>query len=98
MTERQKTVEQLTSAAPDVPPDVAVKTPEEELLGDPPDFSAVGGPENEPAYGRSRALAGEYPFNDHGGPYDRDEPSQVERGGIQTHHHAPDPAARSDGR
>ena len=42
----------------------------------------------------TRALAGEYPYNEHGGPYDRDEQSQVERGGIQTHHHAPAPATR----
>ena len=94
MTERQVPVEELLSAAPDVPLDVALDTPEGELFGDPPDFSAVGGPENEPAYGRTRALAGEYPYNEHGGPYDRDEQSQVERGGIQTHHHAPAPAAR----
>ena len=92
MNERHIPVEDLPSAAPDVPLDVAVATPEEELFGDPPDFSAVGGPDSEPAYGRTRALAGEYPFNEQGGPYDRDEPSHVERGGLhQTHHVAPEP-------
>jgi hypothetical protein len=87
MSERHIPAEELPSAAPDVPLDVALATPEEELFGDPPDFSAVGGPDTEPAYGRTRALAGEYPFNEQGGPYDRDEPSHVERGGIQTHRH-----------
>jgi hypothetical protein len=87
MNERPTPDEELQAATPGVEPNDARKTPEKELFGDPTDFSAVGGPENEPAYGRSRALAGEYPFNEHGGPYDRDEPSQVERGGIQTHHH-----------
>ena len=65
--------------------------PPEELLADddlasPADYSAVGGPDNEPSYGRTRPMAGEYPFNEQGGPRDRDEPSHVERGGIQTHH------------
>jgi hypothetical protein len=60
---------------------------EADLTTDPKDYSAVGGPENEPAYGRTRAIAGEYPFNEQGGPYDRDEPSHIERGGILTHHH-----------
>jgi len=87
MNERQIPPEELSSAAPDVPPDVALATPEEELFGDPTDFSAVGGPDSEPAYGRTRALAGEYPFNENGGPYDRDEPAHVARGGIQTQHH-----------
>jgi hypothetical protein len=94
MNERHVPAEELPSAAPDVPLDAALATPEEELSGDPADFSAVGGPDSEPAYGRTRALAGEYPFNEQGGPYDRDEPSQVERGGIQTHHRAPDRATR----
>ena len=94
MSERELPIEDLLSAAPDVPLDVAVATPPEELFGDPPDFSAVGGPENEAAYGRTRALAGEYPFNEQGGPYDRDELSHIERGGIQTHHRAPDPTTR----
>lgn len=62
-------------------------TPEEKSSVDPPDFSAVGGPDTEPAYGRTRALDGEYPFNPQGGTYDRDDPSQLERGGIQNQHH-----------
>lgn len=76
----------LEGIAPVVPNELIEQTPEDELFADPADFSAVGGPESEPAYGRSRAVAGEYPFNEHGGPYDRDEPSRVERGGIQTKH------------
>jgi hypothetical protein len=77
---------EIESATPGVPDELVEQSPPEELFADPPDFSAVGGPETEPAYGRTRAVAGEYPFNEHGGPYDRDEPSHVERGGIQTHH------------
>ena len=77
-------VEDATSG---IPNELIESSPPDELLHDPPDFSAVGGPENEPAYGRSRAIAGEYPFNQQGGPYDRDEPSHVERGGIATQHH-----------
>ena len=95
MNERHIPVEDLPSAAPDVPLDVALETPEEELFGDPADFSAVGGPDSEPAYGRTRALAGEYPFNEHGGAYDRDEPSHVDRGGIQSSHHSPEPTKPS---
>ncbi len=72
--------------APGVPNELIERTPPDELFEDPADFSAVGGPENEPAYGRTRAVAGEYPFNEHGGPYDRDEPSHLERGGYQTRH------------
>jgi hypothetical protein len=59
---------------------------DEEVFNDPKDYSAIGGPDTEPAYGRSRAAAGEYPFNEQGGPHDRDERSHTERGGIQTHH------------
>jgi hypothetical protein len=87
MSERHVPAEELPSVTPGVPNDAALATPEEELFGDPTDFSAVGGPDSEPAYGRTRALAGGHPFNEQGGPYDRDEPSRVERGGIQTHHH-----------
>ena len=65
----------------------ALNAPPGELFADPTDYSAVGGPESEPAYGRTRSLAGEYPFSENGGTHDRDEPSHLERGGIQTHHH-----------
>jgi hypothetical protein len=78
---------EVEGATPGVPNELVEETPDEELTGDPKDYSAVGGPENEPAYGRTRAVAGEYPFNEHGGPYDRDEPAHVERGGIPTRHH-----------
>jgi hypothetical protein len=94
MNERPDLSKELQAATSGVEPHDVLATPEDELFADPTDFSAVGGPESEPAYGRTRAMAGEYPFNEHGGPYDRDEPSHVERGGIQTHHHAPDPTTR----
>ena len=87
MNERPKLSKELQGATPGVEPEGVLETPAEELFEDPADYSAVGGPDNEPAYGRSRSLAGDYPYNEQGGPYDRDEPSHVERGGIQTHHH-----------
>jgi hypothetical protein len=51
-----------------------VKLPgdDQALLHDPDDYSALGGPENEPAYGRTRSDDGHYPFSSIGGPYDRD--------------------------
>jgi hypothetical protein len=76
----------IERATPGVPNELVDEAPEEEVSADPTDYSAIGGPESEPAYGRSRSVAGEYPFNEHGGPHDRDEPSHVERGGIQTRH------------
>jgi hypothetical protein len=77
---------QAESATPGVPNELVDQAPNEELFDDPKDYSAVGGPESEPAYGRSRSMAGDYPFNEHGGPHDRDEPSHVDRGGIQSRH------------
>lgn len=77
---------EIEGAAAEAPNGLAPPASDSELFSDPPDYSAIGGPENEPAYGRTRALAGEYPFNAYGGPYDRDERSDVERGGIMTHH------------
>jgi hypothetical protein len=62
-----------------------VKFPDDDdaLLEDPTDFSRVGGPESEPAYGRTRSDTGHYPFNPFGGPYDRDTlASDRERGGY----------------
>lgn len=73
------------AATPGIPNELVETSPPEELNHDPADFSAIGGPDSEPAYGRSRAIAGEYPFNEQGGPYDRDELSHVERGGSSTH-------------
>jgi hypothetical protein len=53
------------------------------LLHDPDDYSAVGGPDDERVYGRTRSDSGHYPFNANGGPYDRDvPPSQTQRGGY----------------
>ncbi|HEY8537765.1 MAG TPA: hypothetical protein VIL28_02795 [Steroidobacteraceae bacterium] len=78
---------ELEAATPGVPNELVEQAPESELFDDPADYSAVGGPETEPAYGRTRSVAGEYPFNAYGGSYDRDEPpSQIERGGIMTRH------------
>ena len=52
-------------------------------MGNPEDYSAVGGPDDERVYGRIRSDNGNYPFNANGGPYDRDvPPSQTERGGY----------------
>lgn len=53
------------------------------LLHDPDDYSAVGGPENEPAYGRTRSDTGHYPFDPNRGPYDRDtRADDCDRGGY----------------
>jgi len=87
MNERPHHSKESQAETPGVEPHDVDSVPENELFADPADYSAVGGPENEPAYGRTRSLAGEYPFNENGGPHDRDEPSHVPRGGIQTHHH-----------
>jgi hypothetical protein len=76
----------VESDTPHVPNDRVDPVPDDEVFDDPKDYSAIGGPDSEPAYGRSRASAGEYPFNEQGGPHDRDERSHTERGGIQTHH------------
>ena len=83
---KQQLPPEKKSATPGVPDELVEQAPDAELFNDPPDYSAVGGPDSEPAYGRTRSVAGEYPFNEHGGPHDRDEPSHVERGGIQTRH------------
>ncbi len=53
------------------------------LLHNPDDYSAVGGPEDERAYGRTRSDNGNFPWNPQGAAYDRDvPPSQVARGGY----------------
>jgi hypothetical protein len=83
---QEKVPDELANATPGVPNELVQQTPEEELFAPPADYSAVGGPDTEPAYGRTRSLAGEYPFNRNGGPSDRDEPSYLGRGGIQTRH------------
>jgi hypothetical protein len=77
---------EIDSATSGVPNELVEQSPAEELFASPADYSAVGGPDNEASYGRTRSVAGEYPFNEQGGPYDRDEPSHVERGGFQTRH------------
>lgn len=80
-----------------------VKRPDDDqaLLHDPDDYSAVGGPENEPAYGRTRSDNGHYPFNSIQGPYDRDTRADTDasdRGGYLTKkfsHPRSDPHTRS---
>ncbi|HEX2493817.1 MAG TPA: hypothetical protein VHK24_08575 [Steroidobacter sp.] len=53
-------------------------------LDNPSDYSAVGGPEGEPAYGRTRSDSGYYPWNPFDGPYDRDSMDNKEgRGGYR---------------
>lgn len=51
-------------------------------LADPADYSAIGGPESERSYGRTRSDAGEYPFGPHLGAADRDPYGKPERGGY----------------
>jgi len=85
MSERPS-LSELEAATPGVPNELVEQTPQDELFHDPTDYSAVGGPDDESAYGRSRAVAGEYPFNEYGGAYDLDERAHMERGGIQTNH------------
>jgi hypothetical protein len=59
------------------------------LMSDPDDFSAIGGPESESAYGRSRNDVGDFPFDGSGGPYDRDTRGyEQDRGGYIKKHYA----------
>lgn len=60
------------------------------LLHNPTDYSAVGGPENERAYGRTRSDNGYYPWNSFGGPYDRDTPANLHGRGGYLKLHEPD--------
>ncbi|HLS82088.1 MAG TPA: hypothetical protein VK025_11860 [Steroidobacter sp.] len=54
------------------------------LLHNPPDYSALGGPEDQRAYGRTRSDSGYFPWNRLGGPYDRDtRAADLERGGYR---------------
>ena len=53
------------------------------MVDDPNDWSRVGGPDGEPAYGRTRSDTGHYPYNPFGGPYDRDTlANDHDRGGY----------------
>ena len=78
---------ELANTTPGVPNDLIASAPDAELFERPKDYSAVGGPDTEAAYGRTRCVAGEYPFNANGGPRDRDEPSRIQRGGYRTNRH-----------
>ncbi|MGH8175928.1 MAG: hypothetical protein ACREV5_06665 [Steroidobacter sp.] len=59
------------------------------LLQNPPDYSAVGGPEDERAYGRTRSDSGYYPWNAFGGPHDRDSLNDKRGRGGYLKRHAP---------
>ncbi len=54
----------------------------EARLRDPIDYSAIGGPESERSYGRTRSDTGDYPFGRHQGAGDRDPYGPAERGGY----------------
>ena len=56
-------------------------------LEDPTDYSAIGGPESERSYGRSRSDTGNYPFGRDEGPADRDDRIENrQRGGYMKLH------------
>lgn len=59
---------------------------DEALSENPADFSALGGPEGEAAYGRTRSDKGYYPWNPLGGPHDRDSLPGRGRGGYRKKH------------
>lgn len=54
-------------------------------MRDPMDYSAIGGPESERSYGRTRSDTGDYPFGPHQGAADRDQYGPVRRGGYLKH-------------
>jgi hypothetical protein len=59
------------------------------LLRDPTDYSAIGGPEGERSYGRTRSDTGDYPFGRDEWAADRDPYSEIpERGGYLKLHSA----------
>ena len=70
--------------------------PEAAQYDDPSDYSALGGPESERAYGRTRSDGGDFPFGRSGGAADRDPYSQYERGGYLKLH-GPDYGRNNDG-
>jgi hypothetical protein len=70
---------------------------EQAELHDPLDYSAIGGPENERSYGRSRSDTGDYPFGRYQGSADRDPYGPLDRGGYLKLH-GPDYGRAEDGR
>lgn len=58
---------------------------EHALRRDPIDYSAIGGPESERSYGRSRSDTGDYPFGRYQGAADRDSYGPAQRGGYMKH-------------
>lgn len=66
-------------------------------LHDPVDYSAIGGPETERSYGRTRSDTGDYPFGRYQGSADRDPYGPLDRGGY-VKLHGPDYGRSADGR
>jgi hypothetical protein len=58
---------------------------EQAQLHDPIDYSAIGGPDSERSYGRTRSDTGDYAFGRHEGAGDRDPYGPAERGGYVKH-------------
>jgi hypothetical protein len=59
-------------------------------LEDPMDYSAVGGPENQRAYGRTRSDTGSFPWGREQGAADRDPYGQAQERGGYLKLHGPD--------
>ena len=74
----------------------APEHPERTQYDDPSDYSAVGGPDGERAYGRSRSDSGDFPFGRQGSAADRDPYARYERGGYLKLH-GPDYGRNQDG-
>jgi hypothetical protein len=70
---------------------------EQAELHDPIDYSAIGGPESERSYGRTRSDTGDYPFGRFQGSADRDPYGPLDRGGY-VKLHGPDYGRGADGR
>jgi len=66
-------------------------------LEDPSDYSAVGGPENERAYGRTRSDTGSFPFGRNEGAADRDPYGANQDRGGYLKLHGPDYGRNHDG-
>lgn len=66
-------------------------------LKDPADYSAIGGPDGERSYGRSRSDTGDYPFGDYEGAADRDDYRENQQRGGYLKLHGPDYGRNSDG-
>lgn len=70
---------------------------DEAELQDPADYSAIGGPEGERSYGRSRSDTGDYPFGRYEGAADRDDYIENRQRGGYLKLHGPDYGLNADG-